>query len=191
MTDQEIISSILEAGLDRQKTENYFFDRYDYFIREGMKKYGISEDEAFDAYSDTVLAVFKNIHKENFEGRSSLKTYTFQIFQNKCVDLIRKKTTNKNSIYRTVVIADFMLEFSDTTKSILQRLSEKADWDLLREKLTLLSDKCKEMLELFANGHSDKELAMALDYKTADVVKTSRLRCLEKLREKYKNELST
>lgn len=188
-TDGDLIASLLQDDLVARKAENTFFRRYDYFIKEGIKKYRISEDEAFDAYSDTILVVVENIRKGSFEGRSSLKTYTFQVFQNKCVDLIRKKTTNKNSVHQTGIIPDFMLEFSDATKSILQRLIEKADWDLLKEKLNSLGDKCREMLMFFASGHSDKELAQALGYKTADVVKTSRLRCLEKLRQEYKNEI--
>jgi RNA polymerase sigma factor (sigma-70 family) len=190
-TDGDLIASLLQDDLIARKAENAFFSRYDYFIKEGIKKYRLSEDEAFDAYSDTILVVVENIRKGSFEGRSSLKTYTFQVFQNKCVDLIRKKTTNKNSVHQTGIISGFMLEFSDTTKSILQRLTEKADWNLLKEKLNSLGDKCREMLMFFASGHSDKELAQALGYKTADVVKTSRLRCLEKLRQEYKNEISS
>lgn len=121
-TDGDLIASLLQDDLVARKAENAFFSRYDYFIKEGIRKYRLSEDEAFDAYSDTILVVVENVRKGSFEGRSSLKTYTFQVFQNKCVDLIRKKTTNKNSVHQTNSISDFILEFSDATKSILQRL---------------------------------------------------------------------
>ena len=41
---------------------------------------------------------------------------------------------------------------------------------------------------MFADGYNDKEIATAMEYKTADVVKTSRLRCLDKLRQLYINK---
>jgi hypothetical protein len=37
---------------------------------------------------------------------------------------------------------------------------------------------------LFEDGYSDKEIAVQMEYNTPEVVKTTRLRCLEKLREK-------
>ncbi len=40
----------------------------------------------------------------------------------------------------------------------------------------------------WGENYSDKEIASFLQYKTADVVKTSRLRCLERLRKLYKVE---
>ncbi len=175
LADEELITALLQDDLALRKAENYFFDRHDYFIKEGIKKFRITEDEAFDAYSDAVLVVMENIRKGRFEKRSSLKTYTFQVFQNKCVDLVRKKTTKKNSVHQTTGITDFMTGLSDATKSALQQLAEKADIDLLLEKLQLLGEKCREMLMLFSGGYADRQLAEALGYKTADVVKTSRL----------------
>jgi RNA polymerase sigma-70 factor (ECF subfamily) len=41
------------------------------------------------------------------------------------------------------------------------------------------------MLLLWADGYSDKDIAGLMEYKTPDVVKTTRLRCLEKLKQLY------
>jgi len=54
--DQELIENLRQEGITRRKSEEQLFTTYTYFIREGMNKYSISEDEAFDAYSDTILA---------------------------------------------------------------------------------------------------------------------------------------
>lgn len=89
--DQDIIDSLLLSGIDKRRGEDQLFNNYAYFIREGMHKYSLTEDEAFDAYSDTILSAIHKITDGSFEGRSSLKTYLFQIYQNKCVDLLRKK----------------------------------------------------------------------------------------------------
>jgi RNA polymerase sigma-70 factor (ECF subfamily) len=79
-----------------------------------------------------------------------------------------------------------MSQFSDSAKSIIQKLIEKTDFDVLKQKLNALGDNCRQVLLLWADGFSDREIAAQLTYKTADVVKTSRLRCLDKLRQLYK-----
>lgn len=183
--DRGIIEQLRQGGTDRRRSEEQLFSRFSYFIREGINKHALSEDDAFNAYSDTILVAIENLINAGFEGRASLKTYLYQIFHNKCVDLIRKKTTNKNSVNRSESISDRLLLLSDSSRSVLQQLIDKADWNLLKEKLGSLEDKCRQLLLFWGDNYNDKEIAAMLYYKTADVVKTSRLRCLEKMRRIY------
>ena len=188
-TDQAIITALQQPGIERRKAEDLLFSTYSYFIREGMQKYSLPEEEVFNAYSDSILVAIPNIVNGAFEGRSSLKTWLFQIFQHKCVDLLRKRTTNKNSVHQTTPVSDMLYQLSDASKTIVQQLMEKSDTDLLKKRLQELGAKCRELLLSSADGYSDRELAAELSYKSADVVKTSRLRCLEKLRQLYKTPL--
>ncbi len=189
MPTRRSLVSLRQPGIERRRTEDQFFNRFAYFIKEGIHKYALSEDDAFNAYSDSILAAMEKIVEGSFEGRSSLKTWLYQIFNNKCVDLIRKKSTNKNSIHRTESISDRLLFISDSARSVVQDMINQADLGLLREKLRQLGETCRQLLWLSADGVSDKrKLQLALDYKNANVVKTSRLRCLEKLRQLYKNQ---
>jgi RNA polymerase sigma factor (sigma-70 family) len=187
-TDQEIIEQLRQSGIEKRRSEEQLFNRFSYFVREGMTKHALSEDESFNAYSDTILAAIENIRNTHFEARAALKTYLFQIFHNKCVDLLRKRTTNKNSVHRPESISDKLMLLSDTARSVVQKLIDKADWNLLKEKLKELEDRCRQLLMFWGENYSDKEIASLLNYKTADVVKTSRLRCLERLRKLYKVE---
>jgi len=184
-SDQQIIEFLRLNSSERRRSEDQLFSRYVYFVREGMSKHGLSEDEAFSAYSDSVLSAIEKIANLNFEGRSSLKTWLFQIFHNKCVDLVRKKTTNKSSVYRTESISDLLFQISDSARSVVQNLVDKTDWNLLRSRMNQLGENCRQLLGLWSENYSDKEIASIMEYKTADVVKTSRLRCLEKLRQLY------
>ncbi|MEO6843698.1 MAG: sigma-70 family RNA polymerase sigma factor [Ginsengibacter sp.] len=185
LTDDEMIGVIKENKLAKRQTETQLFNQYSYLIKEGMSKYSLEEEDAFTAYSDTILQSLDNIADSIFEKRSSLKTYLYKIFNNKCVDLIRKKTTNKRSIYQTAPISEMMDMISDQAKNVIQQLIEKNDFDLLRRRLNELGENCRKLLLFFADGYTDKEIAAFLEYKTADVVKTSRLRCMEKLRGLY------
>lgn len=184
--EREIIDSIAQNGIDRKKGEERLFTRYAYFIKEAIYKYSLPEEEAFDLYSDTILAAIERISNGRFERRSSLKTWIYSIFHNKYVDLLRKKSTNKNSIHHTLSISDLLLQVSDQAKTVIQELVDKTDTDVLKKKLEQIGDGCRRMLLFWADGYSDKEIAGFMEYKTADVVKTSRLRCLEKLRQLYR-----
>lgn len=183
--DDQLIQIIKENKITRRQAENQLFNQYAYFIKEGMHKYSLEEEDAFTAYSETILQSLDNIDNSVFGRRSSLKTYLYKIFNNKCVDLIRKKTTNKRSIFQTAPISEMMDMMSDNAKSAIQKLIEKNDIDLLRSRLNELGDACRKILLFFADGYNDKEIAELMEYKTADVVKTSRLRCVGKLRELY------
>jgi RNA polymerase sigma factor (sigma-70 family) len=183
--DDRIIGLLGQNGLDKRKGEDALFSKYAYFIQAGIRKHGLPEEDVFNAYSDSILAVIENISNGTFKGRSSLKTYLYQIFNNKCVDLLRKSATNKNRMHHAESIGERLFQLSDRARSALQILIDKADWSLLREKLNQLGDDCRQLLLLWADNHPDKEIAAMTNYKTADVVKTSRLRCLQKLRRSY------
>ena len=186
--DEEMIRSLKENEKVKRKAEEQLFNRHAYFIKEGMSKYSLDQEDAFNAYSDTILQAIGNIVNTRFENRSTLKTYLYRIFSNKCVDLIRKKTTNKYSIHQTSPISDMLVMIADPAKTVIQQLIEKNDVELLRTKLNEIGENCKQLLAMFADGYSDKEIAISMEYKSADVVKTSRLRCLDKLRQLYNNK---
>ncbi|MBA4853847.1 RNA polymerase sigma factor [Emticicia sp. BO119] len=184
--DSEIIEGILKGGRERKKCENALFEKYLYFIKEGARKHQIEDDEAASVYSDTILNVIDHIAHHRFEGRASLKTYIFQIFSNQCVSLIRKKTTNKAApAYDTVLLSEIMHVMSDNTQSIIQHIIEKEEETTLLQRLTTIGKKCKELLLLWANGYSDKEILSLLTYSSVDVVKVTRMRCIDKLRKIY------
>ena len=185
-SDQDIIDNLQQNDSSRKRAEDLLFSRYAYFIHQAMHKYSFQEEDAFNIYSDTILSAIPKISDGSFEGRSSLKTWLFQIFHNKCVDLIRKKTTNKSSVHKTMVLPDILSQVADSAKSILQHMMDKTDLDVVKQKLYELNENCRKILWQWAEGYSDKEIAATLEYKTADVVKTSRLRCLEKLKQLYK-----
>ena len=184
-TDDDLIKRLQEQTAQKTRAEEALFKKHLYFIKEGMNKYCLPEEEVFDAYSDTILYAISSIGSGIFEKRSSLKTYLYRIFINKCVDLIRKKTTNKNSIHQTESITDMLLKIADGAHTVIQQLIEKTNSEVLAKKIKELGDKCRQILTMFADGYTDKEIAVTLQYKTGDVIKTSRLRCIDKLRQAY------
>src|SRR5690349_16513813 len=88
--DEEIIRNLTAAGNNQRKGEDDLFSRFAYFIKVGVDRYKVTEDDSFDAYSDTIISAIDSIRSGQFESRSSLKTYIFKVFHNKCVDIVRK-----------------------------------------------------------------------------------------------------
>lgn len=187
LTDAEIIGGLRQPGHERRAYEDALYTRFAYFIDEGQKKFSLTEEDTFSCYSDSVIKALENITNGSFEGRSSLKTYLFQIFHNKCVDQVRKNTTKKSEVHQAIGISDILYTMSDSAKTIIQKLSERADIDDLKSRLNQLGENCRQMLLMSADGYSDKEIAVVMNFKTAGVAKTSRLRCMEKLRRFYFN----
>ncbi len=186
--DQSIRSGIEQGGSRRRHFENLLYEKYSYMIRDGVWRHKLSEDDSSIAYSDTILGVIENIVKKQFEGRAELKTYIFQIFSNKCVDLIRKNTTKKATVYQTDTISDYINLLPDDMQNAVQQMISKHETERIWQKLRVLGKKCYELVMKWNEGYSDKEVAEIMSFNSAEVVKTSRLRCLNKVREMVKND---
>lgn len=182
--DEKIIAGLQAGGSRRGQFEKELYRKFFYFIEQGSIKYKLQEDDAASAYSDTIIAVIDAIVAGRFEGRASLKSFSFQIFLNKCVDIVRKNTTNKSAVNNAGDIGSLVSVLPDKTKNVVQGLIEKNRKNVLMQKLNELGEKCKNLLLLFEDGYSDKEIAGMMDYNSQEVVKTSRLRCIEKLKQK-------
>lgn len=180
--DLQILQGLKAAYKQRQEQEKILYSQYSYFIEEGCKKYNLNNDDSFSAYSDTVLSAIHNIISDRFDGRSTLKTYLFQIFSNKCIDLVRKSTTNKQQVNKTMPVNEMLDQLPDSTRSIVEKLIDAQRIAAIKLQLDAIGEKCKEILLLFEDGMTDKEIAETLAYNNAAVAKTTRLRCLEKLR---------
>lgn len=186
MQDQEIVQGLAEGGLQRPVYEKALYSKYNYFINEGTRNYGLSADDSFSAYSDAVLSVIQNIADNSFANRSTIKTYLYKVFCNKCIDMVRKRTTIKEKVNVSASAPELLGQLPDSAKIIVERLIEAQKMVALRKYLEMIGEKCKQILLLFQDGYSDREIAEQLEYNSASVAKVTRLRCLEKIREKMK-----
>jgi RNA polymerase sigma-70 factor (ECF subfamily) len=182
--DKEILDGLQSGMKQRYACEKELYQRFIYFIREGSEKYYLTQEDSFSVYSDTILSFIHNVISGKFDGRSSVKTYIFQIFSNKCIDLVRKNTTNKQQVHRPVTTPDLLLQLPDEARAAVELLIEEQRMHAIKEQLKNIGDKCREILLLFEDGFTDKEIAEELSYNSPAVAKTTRIRCIEKLKEK-------
>lgn len=187
--DSNILQGLKGSYKQRLEQEKKLYLQYNYFIEEGCKKYNLDYDNAFNAYSDAVISVIHNVISEKFNGNSSLKTYLFQIFSNKCIDVFRKSSTNKQKVHQTMEISDMLIQLPDAARNCIEKIMTTQTLNIVKTHLQNIGEKCKEILLLFEDGLTDNQIAIELNYKTTAVAKMSRLRCMEKLKEKVNEQL--
>lgn len=182
--DITIIQGLKASYAERRRQEKILYHTYQYFVEEGCRKYRLSYEDSFSAYSDAFLSAVLNILNDRFDGHASIKTYLYQIFSNKCIDLVRKNTTNKNEVHKAAPLPEMMNQLPDSAKTVIESLMTMELKIKVKSQMEVIGEKCKEILLLYEDGLTDKEIAIQLAYNSAAVAKTTRLRCLEKLRAK-------
>jgi RNA polymerase sigma factor (sigma-70 family) len=184
--DEEIINGLRSGPRERRKAEDMLFNSFSYCIRDGMYKHSLTEDESFTAYSETILQAIPAIIQGLYREEANLKTYLHKIFNNKCIDQFRKKSAKSNTVHNKAELLDDVLkQFSDPGKSTLEQLILKYDLKELKRKLNQLGENCRKILLNTIAGYTSQEIQEELGFKSTDVVKISRLRCIERLRQAY------
>src|SRR6476469_1316315 len=99
LTEFEIREGLKQTGIAKIQAENELYKLSMHLIPTTQKKFpNLDEDERCMAYSDVVINTIRNVVEVKVEGRSSLKTYMHAAFYNKCVDMLRNKSSNKNVV---------------------------------------------------------------------------------------------
>jgi RNA polymerase sigma factor (sigma-70 family) len=184
LSDEIILNQLLQERQERTQAENYLYKQFAYLITEGVMKYQLTREDSFSTYSESLLSFFHNVGLGKFDGRSTIKTYLTQIFFNKCVDLVRKNTTKKQAVHHTEMVEDMLQQLPDSARNIVEQWMESETLAMVRLELERVGDRCKELLLMYEEGYADKLIAEEMGYQNAAVAKTTRLRCLEKLRAK-------
>src|SRR6185437_14811642 len=118
--DREILAGLQTGPGERASWELQFYLRYEYFIGQGCRKYRLSTEDSFSAYSDALLSAIQNIAAGRFDGSCSLKTYLFKIFFSESIDQLRKNEMNKATVNHSVRSPDILIQLSDKARSAVK-----------------------------------------------------------------------
>jgi len=173
MTDEKFIDSILAGGGVMQKTIDGFYHENFGLVYQKINSHKLVREEAIDAYSDAVTAFVENIRFNKFRGESKCRTYFIRIFNNKCIDVLRKKATNnrdKSTIY---------LETMGTEP--IQKAAEEDQGTgiiVFMDQLTVI---CREVLMDWSDGYSMDDIAERNGLKNAHTARSKRFNCYRQL----------
>ncbi len=177
-SDAEIIAALKKGGIDRQRMTTYLYRQYAGFIKKGIRKYSLTEEDSVDAFGDALIGLCSRISQDSFQLDGNLVGYLYRSFCNRCVDRVRK---NSSSIIEQVELMPHMrLE----SKNILKRLIQQETFRHIEQLLDILGPNCKQMLiESEYYGYSVEELAQRMGFKNARSLSSQKYRCMAKLRD--------
>lgn len=140
------------------------------------------EEEAVDVFQDSIIALVQNCKSGKIVHlSSSLKTYIYAIGWKIYLNHVRQ---NKVKISGEAVEGLKIVE-----NLYLDKVELEERQQIMLKALQELGPVCQKILHLFYyEGLSLKEIAKKMNYKNADVVKSQKSRCLQKLTTMMKKE---
>jgi len=174
MTDKKFIENILLGGNNMHKTIEWFYHENYSLVYKMTGSHKLSKEDTLDAYSDAITAFVENIRTLKFRGDSKCSTYFIRIFNNKCIDILRKKTTNR--INENTIFLDDM-----KTEPILTIVNEEQED--FSGFLAQLSEVCREVLMDWSDGFSMDDIAERNGLKNAHTARSKRYNCFQQLME--------
>ena len=177
MTDAQLIHEIAH-GNNAAFTELYEMYRSE-FICYIRKSYKGNDEEIFDLYQDTCVALWSNITSQRLTVAKlsvSLKTYLFTIGHNKLVDLYRSCSYK----FKTQFIEN--LDYKKDYNSEHQDECSENEY-IVRQAVTTMTEPCNSILTLYYwDEKSMKEIADLKEYSSADSAKSQKNKCMNKLK---------
>jgi len=166
-------SRIMEEVYARHRTE---------FLNWAIGKFGISQDDALEHYQDTLTIFFeKVIRREILEIESSIKTFLFGIGKNRIRQQFDKESRREKHTEGLSEHFRFLAQHEDAAEVF--EVARKTASQLFES----IGDLCKEILRLFYyEKKTMQEIASSMGHKSEGVSRTTKKRCLEKLREQVK-----
>ena len=174
MDDRELIANILAGGMKMEDGLSNFYRENHKLVKVMGKKYGLQDEDLLDAYTDSVISFRDQVVRGNFQQKSKCSTYLFKIFQNKCIDILRKNSTN-------IIKVEMPAHIQDTNPDIVQRLSTSVKKQYLLDLMDQLNESCKGILLDWNDGYSMAEIASRNGLLNEHVARSRRYACLKQL----------
>ena len=145
-------------------------------VRAMVKAKGGNQEDATMVYSDTVVAFLKSVMtKKQITLSLSLESYLLGIARHKWYDLLK----SRNNKIDSTDLDDIDPPKQEADQYNLLRRTEK--WEMLQKVLSVIAGRCKEVLMLWAAGHSMKEVAKELQYKSDGMARKKKSECMKEL----------
>ncbi|HMI77359.1 MAG TPA: sigma-70 family RNA polymerase sigma factor [Ferruginibacter sp.] len=169
MTDQEIIEYLKNNRYSKAANELYG-------MLPAIKKYisannGTPED-AKDIFQDALVVLYKKVHTEQFVLTVPLQAYMHAVVKNLWLAELRNR--------KKIPLGHTEEDMSDLT------LNEEPGFSIAEAAFGLLGEKCRQLLILFYfKKKSFREIASSLAFRSENVAKNQKYRCLQKAKDNY------
>lgn len=180
-SEKEILDDI--RGGNSKVMEKIYLQHRKEFVSWSVGKFNITENDALDHYQDTITIFYEKVMNGSIdEVGSTLKTYLFGIGKNRIrqqFDAESREGRHEGSLaehYRFLAKDERLSEAYEEARGQTKMMFES------------LGEVCRAILKLFYfEKKSMREIADILGHKNEGVSRTTKKRCLEKLRIEVKN----
>ncbi|MCB0529725.1 MAG: sigma-70 family RNA polymerase sigma factor [Saprospiraceae bacterium] len=176
--DDYMIAEIRAGGNRQEQAIKVLYEQHFHLARYSRQKYpALGQDDAVTAYNSAIIALRRQLLNGVFRGESSLTTYLNRIYSNKCVDLLRQKSSQRLESMET-------LPDRASDDDVLQRLVQSDQLQRAVAYLQTLGEVCKQiLLDSEYWGYSSDEIAQRIGFSGANSVNSKKYSCLQKLRQ--------
>lgn len=178
-SDEHLTTEIHAGGRRQELAIKQLYEQCFHLARFGKAKYHqLDNEDLVSAYNSAVIAVRNQILNGAFRGDSAIQTYLNRIFMNRCIDILRSKSS------KPIEFMENLPDTSDESQDFLTRWAAEEQVEMVKAKLLLLGKVCQQIL-MYSEylGYSSDEIAEAIGFKNANSVNSKKYACLQKLRE--------
>jgi RNA polymerase sigma factor (sigma-70 family) len=136
-----------------------------------------TQEAAQDIYQETIIVLYENVQKPNFELNCQLQTYIFSIAKRLWLKQLKK--SSKTFLFKE----DGENELVDVSEEITEHLNKEVELDKLTQSLTELGEPCATLIkDFYVQKLSMDEIAEKFGYTNADNAKNQKYKCLQRLK---------
>ncbi len=179
MQDSEIISAILEGGVERQRALGYVYNKSNCKgkIHRVITRYGIDMEEAQDIFHDGIITLDNCIKTKKFRGESSIDTYLFSICKFLCLNYWRKK---KKMLYIEDISQVNNFEINNPVNTA-EEFIKKEEKSILDKMLSEVGETCQQVLKMWQLSYSMEEISKEMSLSSPNMAKKKRFLCHKRL----------
>ncbi|MBQ0736263.1 RNA polymerase sigma factor [Aquimarina celericrescens] len=163
-----------EAVIDEIYKKN--FSQVIVFVKNNQGTY----QDAEEIFQDALFQLIIRLNKEKFEIKSSFKAYLFTV----CKNLWRKELKNRKKKVRNDGIIELVSEVDKHGSFYL----EQEQWELFEEKISELSESCRNLLKDFFNKVPYDIIVEKFQYASTNVAFQRVFKCKKRLAELIKKD---
>ncbi len=138
-----------------------------------LKGMGCSKDNAWEIFQESLIVILSKARKPDFVLSSSFYTYLVSVSKFKYYNLSKKKYNKELTIEEHNT-----LRSADDIEADFHQLER---YRLYKAKMSELSPGCRQILELFFDQNSLKDISLKLNLSSENAAKQKKHQCQKKL----------
>lgn len=180
-SDQETFEGLKASD---NKAYEILYKFYYPSVRNFICKNNGCEDDAKDVFQETILVVLEKIPKDDFNLRSSLKTYIFAISSN--IWLKRLRDANKIVKTELSMYEKYLSDYEDAEEKTVE--AHQNNFKRVLNTFKKVSDKCKVILTaIFYDEKNIETVTREFGYTNKHNAQNQKFKCLEQARKGSEN----